>query len=122
VADIARSTVFNHRPDALCVSGLIAGDAASSDALKQAKAAVPQTPVFANTGVRLENVEAQLAVADGAVVGTTFKRTATSGTRSMEAGERLHAEGEIAAGRPVSPQAEGRWQALGDLLVDYSLG
>ncbi len=74
IADIARSTVFNHRPDALCVSGLIAGAAAPADALREVKAAVPDTPVLANTGVRLENVEAQLAVADGAVVGTTFKR------------------------------------------------
>jgi len=74
IADIARSTVFNHRPDALCVSGLVAGVPSSAEALKQAKAAVPQTPVFANTGVRLDNVEEQLASADGAVVGTTFKR------------------------------------------------
>jgi uncharacterized protein len=74
VADIARSTVFNHRPDALCVSGLVAGVSSSADVLKQVKEAVPQTPVFANTGVRLENIEQQLAFADGAVVGTTFKR------------------------------------------------
>ncbi len=73
-ADIARSTVFNHRPDALCVSGLVAGAATSTDTLKQVKETVADTPVFANTGVRLENVERQLAVADGAVVGTTFKR------------------------------------------------
>ena len=74
VADIARSTVFNDRPDALCVSGLTAGIPTSADALKQVKAAVPETPVFTNTGVRLSNIEEQLAVADGAVVGTTFKR------------------------------------------------
>jgi membrane complex biogenesis BtpA family protein len=74
VADIARSTVFNDRPDALCVSGLTAGVPSSADALKQVKAAVPETPVFANTGVRLANIEEQLAAADGAVVGTTFKR------------------------------------------------
>jgi predicted TIM-barrel enzyme len=29
--------------------------------------------VFANTGVRLSNVEEMLTVADGAIVGTTFK-------------------------------------------------
>jgi predicted TIM-barrel enzyme len=29
--------------------------------------------VFANTGVCPENVEKQLSIADGAVVGTTFK-------------------------------------------------
>jgi uncharacterized protein len=73
-ADIARSTVFNDRPDALCVSGLTAGVASSADTLTQVKHAVPQTPVFANTGVRLSNIEEQLSVADGAVVGTTFKR------------------------------------------------
>jgi len=73
-ADIARSTVFNHRPDALCVSGLVAGVAANTDTLKQVKESVPETPVFANTGVRLENIAQQLAVADGAVVGTTFKK------------------------------------------------
>jgi uncharacterized protein len=74
VADIARSTVFNDRPDALCVSGLVAGIAASADVLRQAKEAVPETPVFANTGVKLANIEAQLSAADGAVVGTTFKK------------------------------------------------
>jgi len=73
-ADIARSTVFNDRPDALCVSGLTAGVAGSAETLKVVKAAVPDTPVFANTGVRLANIEEQLSVADGAVVGTTFKR------------------------------------------------
>jgi membrane complex biogenesis BtpA family protein len=74
VADIARSTVFNDRPDALCVSGLTAGVPSSAEALKLVKIAVPDTPVFANTGVRLANIEEQLSVADGAVVGTTFKR------------------------------------------------
>jgi uncharacterized protein len=74
VADIARSTVFNDRPDALCVSGLTAGIASSADVLKQVKDTVPETPIFANTGVRLANIEQQLSVADGAVVGTTFKK------------------------------------------------
>ena len=37
------------------------------------KKAVPDTAVFANTGVSARNVAAQLAVSDGAVVGTTFK-------------------------------------------------
>jgi membrane complex biogenesis BtpA family protein len=74
LASIARSTVFNTRPDVLCVSGLIAGAETSPSALREVKEAVPDTPVFANTGVRLENVEAQLAVADGAVVGTSLKR------------------------------------------------
>jgi membrane complex biogenesis BtpA family protein len=73
-ANVAQSTVFNAEPDALCVSGLTAGVQAATSTLKAVKDAVPGTPVFANTGVRLENVEQQLAIADGAVTGTTFKR------------------------------------------------
>jgi len=73
VAEIARSTVFNARPDALCVSGLTAGAETSVQTLQLVKEAVPTTPVFANTGVRLDNLADQLAVADGAVIGTAFK-------------------------------------------------
>ena len=73
-ADIARSTVFNARPDALCVSGLTAGVAADTETLRLVKNAVPCTPVLANTGVRPENIRQQLEVADGALTGTAFKR------------------------------------------------
>ena len=73
VAEIARSTVFNHLPDALCVSGLTAGTQTDAAVLQRVKSSVPDTVVFANTGVRLENVEEQLSIADGAVVATTFK-------------------------------------------------
>ena len=74
VAEIARSTVFNTKPDALCVSGLTAGAETDSSTLKKVKDAVPNTPVFANTGVSLVNVKEQLAIADGTVTATTFKR------------------------------------------------
>lgn len=73
LVSIAKSTVFNNRPDALCVSGLTAGVEADSQLLKQVKDTVPNTVVFANTGTRYENVERQLSIADGCVVGTTFK-------------------------------------------------
>ncbi len=72
-ADIARSTVFNAQPDALCVSGMTAGVETSVSTLQQVKEAVPDTILFANTGVKLENVAEQLSAADGAVVGSTFK-------------------------------------------------
>lgn len=74
IAQIAKSTVFNCRPDALCVSGLTAGAETDASVLKTVKDTVPGTVVFANTGVRLANVEQQLSIADGAVVGTTFKK------------------------------------------------
>lgn len=74
IVSVAKSTVFNNRPDALCVSGLTAGAETDSAVLKQVKDTVKDTVVFANTGVRLTNVEDQLSIADGAVVGTTFKK------------------------------------------------
>ena len=78
IADIARSTVFNNRPDALCVSGLTAGAETSAQTLKLVKEAVSDTPVFANTGVRVDNVTEQLKIADGAVIGTAFKKEGTT--------------------------------------------
>ena len=73
IVDIARSTVFNNRPDALCVSGLTAGAEADTQVLSAVKKAVPETIVLCNTGCRVDNVERQLSVSDGAVVGSTFK-------------------------------------------------
>ncbi|MFJ9499732.1 BtpA/SgcQ family protein [Brevibacillus centrosporus] len=73
IENVAKSTVFNNRPDALCVSGLTAGTETDSQILKRVKDAVPETVVLANTGVRMQNLEQQLSIADGAVVGTTFK-------------------------------------------------
>jgi membrane complex biogenesis BtpA family protein len=74
ISDIAKSTVFNAKPDALCVSGLIAGSETCTQTLSTVKSAVPDTPVFANTGVRLSNAIQQLSVGDGAIIGTYFKR------------------------------------------------
>lgn len=74
VIEIAKSTVFVARPDALCVSGLTAGAATSAKTLKLVKEAVPDTPVFANTGVNHSNLARTLALADGTVTGTAFKR------------------------------------------------
>ena len=72
-AEIAKSTVFNCHPDALCVSGQTAGAATDSSVLAEVKRAVPDTVVFANTGCRKETIADQLSIADGAVVATTFK-------------------------------------------------
>jgi len=73
IESVAKSTVFNNRPDALCVSGLTAGAQTDSQILKKVKDSVPETVVLANTGVRRENLVEQLSIADGAVVGTAFK-------------------------------------------------
>ena len=73
IESIAKTTVFNCRPDALCVSGATAGSATDPEILRRAKNAVPDTVVFANTGCRVDTIEKLLNTADGAVVGTTFK-------------------------------------------------
>ena len=74
VVEIARSTVFNNKPDVLCVSGLTAGVEIDTQILSRVKEAVPETAIFTNTGCNIDNIEAQLKIADGAVVGTTFKK------------------------------------------------
>ncbi len=73
IAEIAKSTEFNHKPDALCVSGLTAGSATYTQVLKRVKDAVKKTPVLCNTGCNVDNIQTQLSVADGAVCATTFK-------------------------------------------------
>lgn len=74
ITSVARSTVFNCKPDALCVSGLTAGAETDSQILHAVKQTTPNTVVLANTGCNKDNIERQLSIADGAVVGTTFKK------------------------------------------------
>lgn len=71
---IAETTVFATLPDAICVSGLTAGAPTDTQSLAIVKAAAGNVPVFVNTGVRAHNVGEQLAVTDGAIVGTYFKK------------------------------------------------
>lgn len=73
IESIAKTTVFNCRPDALCVSGATAGSATNPEVLRRAKSAAGDTVVLANTGCRVDTIESLLSIADGAVVGTTFK-------------------------------------------------
>ena len=73
IQKVARSTNFNCKPDAIAVSGLTAGADTDSETLRRVKDVLPNTVVLANTGCRPETIEAILSIADGAVVGTTFK-------------------------------------------------
>lgn len=72
IAERARSAAFLGL-DAVLISGQITGTPLDLDELRAAKAAIPETPVLANTGVRAETVREILAIADGALVGTTLK-------------------------------------------------
>ncbi|MDR1651619.1 MAG: BtpA/SgcQ family protein [Synergistaceae bacterium] len=73
IAEIARTTVFHCKCDALCVSGPTAGSSVDCGILRKVRDAVPGTVLFANTGCREDTIAGILAAADGAVVGTTFK-------------------------------------------------
>ena len=73
IEDIARSTEFNNRPDALCVSGLTAGSETDTQVLSRVKKSVKHTPILCNTGCNKDNIVRQLSNSDGAVCATTFK-------------------------------------------------
>lgn len=73
IVSVARSTVFNTGPDALCISGLTAGEETSAATLRLVKDALPDMPIVANTGVSHSNVSEQLEIADAAIIGTAFK-------------------------------------------------
>ena len=69
----AKSAVFSSLADAILVSGPLTGEPAAQSDLRKVKDAVKSVPVFANTGVNLDNVADVLSVADGIIIGTHFK-------------------------------------------------
>jgi hypothetical protein len=72
-AQRAKSAVFSSLADIVLVSGPMTGQPAETADLKLAKDALPDTPVFANTGVNIDNVADVLKIADGCVIGSHLK-------------------------------------------------
>lgn len=70
----AKSAVFSSLADAILVSGPLTGQPSETSDLRRVRDAVPDVPVLANTGVRIDNVKDIFAIADGCVIGTHFKR------------------------------------------------
>ena len=73
IADRAESTVFSSIPDAVLVSGQITGQPAKLEEIKEVSKIIPKTPVLANTGVNLDNVEEIFKVTDGVIIGSSLK-------------------------------------------------
>ncbi len=73
IENIAKSVVFSSLPDILLVSGNITGEKIDLSIIEKIKKVLPDTPVFANTGVNIHNISEILKVADGAIVGTSLK-------------------------------------------------
>lgn len=70
---IAKSVAFSSLADVILVSGPMTGLPPTSEQIRKVKEMV-NVPVFANTGVNINNLEDILEVADGAIVGTSFKK------------------------------------------------
>jgi membrane complex biogenesis BtpA family protein len=73
IAQRAKSAVFSSLADIVLVSGPMTGQPAETADLKLVKDALPDTPVFANTGVNINNVADVLKIADGCVIGSHLK-------------------------------------------------
>ena len=69
----AKSAVFSSLADAILVSGPITGEPVDRSELQKVCATVKNIPVFANTGVNIDNVREVLALASGVIIGTHFK-------------------------------------------------
>jgi membrane complex biogenesis BtpA family protein len=69
----AKSAVFSSLADAILVSGPLTGEPAAQSDLRKVRETVKGVPVFANTGVNIDNVVDVLSIADGIVIGTHFK-------------------------------------------------
>ncbi|WP_337270931.1 BtpA/SgcQ family protein [Oryzifoliimicrobium ureilyticus] len=69
----AKSAVFSSVADAILVSGPITGQPANRSDLREVCEAVQDVPVFANTGVNIDNIQDVFSMAKGCVIGTHFK-------------------------------------------------
>jgi membrane complex biogenesis BtpA family protein len=69
----ARSAVFSSLADAILVSGPLTGQPVEASQLRSVCETIRDVPVFANTGVNIDNVRDILSVASGVVIGTHFK-------------------------------------------------
>ncbi len=69
----ARSAIFSSLADAILVSGPMTGQSVDNSDLRSVAEACADVPVFANTGVNIDNVAGILKIASGVIVGTHFK-------------------------------------------------
>lgn len=73
LSDEVDDTLRRGLADALIVSGTGTGKATAPDAVRAAKAAAGDAPVFVGSGVTADTLAAHLPHADGFIIGTAFK-------------------------------------------------
>jgi uncharacterized protein len=72
--EVARSVAVSSLPDAILISGPMAGAEPSLTTISDVRHAVPtEVPVLLNTGARADNIADFLGVADGCIVGSSLK-------------------------------------------------
>jgi membrane complex biogenesis BtpA family protein len=72
--EVARSVAVSSLPDAILISGPMAGAEPSMSTLADVRRAVPlEIPVLLNTGAREDNIAGFLEFADGCIVGSSLK-------------------------------------------------
>ncbi len=74
IESAAKDTVHRALADGIIISGVATGSAPSLEDLKEARAAVPSTPIFIGSGATKENLQSLLSIADGAIVASSLKR------------------------------------------------
>ena len=72
IAELTRDLEF-FDADAVIATGQRTGDAASAEEIREVKAATV-LPVLVGSGVRLDNIGAIMAEADGVIIGSSLKR------------------------------------------------
>jgi membrane complex biogenesis BtpA family protein len=70
---VARGVSLISLADAICISGPMTGASVDDSQLRAVRTVLPDTVIFANTGVNEATVGDILALADGVVVGTSLK-------------------------------------------------
>ena len=73
-AQVARSVAVSSIPDAILVSGPMAGEGPDESTLAAVREAVPDdVPVLLNTGAKAATIARMLRIADGCIVGSDLK-------------------------------------------------
>lgn len=68
------AVIASQLTDAIVVTGEYTGGETQMDDLQKVKAAAPDCALIIGSGLNVRNIKNQLSVADGAIVGTAFKR------------------------------------------------
>lgn len=74
LAQVSKDAYYRGKADAIILTGPETGVEANIDDLRMVREALPDAPIFVGSGVNPDNVEAMFRYADGAIVGTYFKK------------------------------------------------